>query len=89
MYFQRFKTDWPQVLDEMIEYASLCLINIGEGRQAILNVEISRQLVEASELQPHMKSFLEKAKKLQQLKVQVHASNFDYHEVNIILVGKK
>lgn len=59
MHAQEFSSDWPAVLDEMLEFIALTQLSLGRGRVARVKVSLSRTRVAADALQPHVGRFRE------------------------------
>ena len=57
MYAQEFSSDWPVVLDDILEFIALTQLSLGRGRAASVKVTFSRQRVAPGELQPHVDRF--------------------------------
>lgn len=84
MHTQEFKTPWPTVLHEMHEYVALTNLSLGNGRSGQVKVHLSRQLVAADKLKPHVTQFRsEFAVQFPKLKVEICAEDRLAHQVSI------
>jgi hypothetical protein len=57
VHAQEFSSDWPAVLDDMLEFIALTQLSLGRGRPVQVMVHLSRARVAADALQPHLGSF--------------------------------
>ena len=57
MHAQEFSSDWPTVLDDMLEFIALTQLSLGRSRAARVKVSLSRGRVAADSLQPHVDRF--------------------------------
>ena len=57
MHAQEFSSDWPAVLDDMLEFIALTQLSLGRSRAARVKVSLSRERVAADALQPHVDRF--------------------------------
>ena len=57
MHAQEFSSDWPAVLDDMLEFIALTQLSLGRDRAARVKVSLSRERVAADALQPHVDCF--------------------------------
>lgn len=81
---QEFVAEWPGVLQEIYEYLALSAISLGPGRSGTALLELSKQRVKPSELQPHVAEFQQLvARQLPALKLQVCAEQIPFHRATI------
>ncbi len=84
MHTQQFNTQWPTVLNEMHEYVALTNLSLGNGRSGQVKVRLSRQLVAADKLKPHIVQFRsEFAVQFPRLSVEICAEDRPAHQVSI------
>ena len=84
MYAQEFSAPWPIVLHEIHEYVGLTTLSLGKDRLCLVTVNISRRLVAAEELQPHINQFrCDFAKQFSLLRLQINAKDLSAHRVEI------
>ncbi len=84
MHTQDFMTPWPIVLHEMQEYIALTNLSLGKGRLGKVNVRLSRQLVAADKLKPHISRFRsEFSAQFPRLSVEMSAEDRLAHQVSI------
>jgi len=57
VHAQEFSSDWPAVLDDMMEFIALTQLSLGRSRAARVKVSLSRERVPADALQPHVDRF--------------------------------
>lgn len=57
MHAQEFSSEWPGVLDEMLEFIALTQLSLGRGRAPRVKVSLSRERAPAKALQPHVGRF--------------------------------
>lgn len=85
MHVQEFFAAWPHVLYEMQEYVALTNLSLGHDRLGVVNVSLSRRLVAAEELQPHINQFRANfAKQFIRLRLEISAVDIPAHTVKIL-----
>lgn len=84
MHAQEFSSDWPAVLDEVLEFIALTALSLGDGRAARVRLSLSRQRVAADALQPHVGRFRERlAQQLPLARLEIVAGHHPAHRVEV------
>ncbi len=84
MYVQEFLSSWPLVLHEIDEYIALTNLSFGNERHGTVSLKISRQLVTAEALQPHISDFRKNfANQYSRFHLDITAENLSAHKVTI------
>lgn len=84
MHTQKFKTPWPIVLHEVDEYVALTNLSLGEERDGVVSLSVSRQLVTAELLNPYINKFREEfVVQYPKLRLEIGSTNQAEHEVVI------
>jgi hypothetical protein len=84
MYVQEFITPWPMVLHEIDEYIALTNLSLGKERFGNVHLKISRRLVTAEVLQPHVSHFRNNfVKQFARLQLDIAAEDSPAHKVTI------
>ena len=84
MHAQEFSSDWPAVLDDILEFIALTQLSLGRGRAARVKVSLSRERVAADALQPHVGSFRDRlAQQLPGTRLELVAGHHPAHRVEV------
>ena len=84
MHAQEFGSDWPAVLDDMLEFIALTQLSLGRGRAARVKVSLSRERVAADALQPHVGRFRDRlAQQLPGTRLELVAGHHSAHRVEV------
>ena len=84
MHAQEFSSDWPAVLDDMLEFIALTQLSLGRGRAARVKVSLSRERVAADALQPHVGRFRDRlAQQLPGFRLELVAGHHSAHRVEV------
>jgi hypothetical protein len=88
VHAQTFAAAWPAVLDDMLEYIALTQLSLGKRRQAQIRVTLSRQLVAADLLQPHVDRFQARLREqLPGARLSMQAAHASEHRVELRFAG--
>ena len=84
MHTQEFGSDWPAVLDEMLEFIALTQLSLGRSRTAQIKVSLSRERVAVDALQPHVSRFRDRlAQQLPGSRLELVAGHHSAHRVEV------
>ncbi|MET3373446.1 hypothetical protein ABIC89_002508 [Variovorax boronicumulans] len=84
MHTQEFSSDWPAVLDDMLEFISLTQLSLGQGRAIRVKVSLSRERVSADALQPHVGDFrIRLLRQLPSVRLELAAGHHSAHRVEV------
>ena len=84
MHAQEFSSDWPAVLDDMLEFIALTQLSLGRSRSAWVKVTLSRERVAADALQPHVGRFRDRlVQQLPGTRIELIAGHQSAHRVEI------
>ena len=84
VHVQEFNSDWPAVLDDMLEFITLAQLSLGRGRSARVKVIVSRERVAADALQPHVGRFRDRlAQQLPGTRIELIAGHRSAHRVEV------
>ena len=84
MHAQEFSSDWPAVLDDMLEFIALTQLSLGRGRAARVKVSLSRERVAADALQPHVGRFRDRlAQQMPGTRLELVAGHHSAHRVEV------
>lgn len=84
MHAQEFSSDWPAVLDDMLEFIALTQLSLGDGRAARVTVSLSRGRVAADALQPHVGRFrAQLAQQRPEVRLELAAGHQPAHRVEV------
>ena len=84
MHAQEFSSDWPAVLDDMLEFIALTQLSLGRGRSARVKVTVSRERVAADALQPHVGRFRDRlGRQLPGTRIELIAGHHSAHRVEV------
>ena len=84
VHAQEFSSDWPAVLDDMLEFIALTQLSLGRRRAARVKVSLSRERVAADALQPHVDRFRSRlAHQMPGARLELIAAHHSAHRVEI------
>ena len=84
VHAQDFSSDWPAVLDDMLEFIALTQLSLGRSRSAWVKVTLSRERVAADALQPHVGRFRDRlAQQLPGTRIELIAGHQSAHRVEV------
>jgi hypothetical protein len=84
VHAQEFSSDWPAVLDDMLEFIALTQLSLGRGRAARVTVSLSRARVAADALQPHVASFRDRlSRQSPGTRLELAAGHQSVHRVEV------
>jgi hypothetical protein len=88
VHAQEFSSEWPAVLEDMLEFIALTQLSLGRGRSARVKVSLSRERAPANALQPHVGRFRDRF--LQQSPgavLEIVAAHHSAHRVEVHFNG--
>lgn len=84
MHTQEFSSDWPGVLDDILEFIVLTQLSLGRGRPVLVKLSLSRVRVTPEQLQPHVERFRAKlVRQVPQLRLVLGAGPQPAHRVEV------
>ncbi len=84
MHTQEFSSDWPAVLDDILEFIVLTQLSLGRGRAGVVKLSLSRERVGPDQLQPHVNRFRrDLARQAPGMHLELGAGHHAFHRVEV------